>query len=422
MNIAYLTTMYPYVSHTFIRRELLAIEQSGYNILRLSIRQSDAKIADPVDMSELTKTIHCLSLPITQHLASLLRTIFTRPKRFFSALATALSMSKRSDRGLLKHIAYILEASTLLYILEAHSVRHIHVHFGTNATAVARLVKLLGGPSYSFTVHGPDEFDAAIAFDLHGKIKDAAFVVAITDFCSAQLKRWSDPCDWPKIHKVHCTVGDEFFSARTPISADSNIFVCVGRLSAQKGQLILLDAFKRLIDEGNDARLVFVGDGELRKIIEDKIDSNGLQDKVTITGYVSESEVRTHILESRALVMPSFAEGLPMVIMEAFAVGRPVISTYIAGIPELVQDKTNGWLVPAGCIEQLTNALKEALSMEAKELEEMASKGKELTYKNHRTATEAERLKSLFDHYIESGISDTDSNSIIEDLPGPRNT
>src|SRR5690606_18965936 len=108
--------------------------------------------------------------------------------------------------------------------------------------------------------------------------------------------------------------------------------VCIGRLTPQKGQLLLVDAIKRLADEGVDAKLVLAGDGEMRLEIERRITQAGVQDRVQITGWVDEAAVRQHLRAARALVMSSFAEGLPVVIMEAMAMGRPVIATTIAGI------------------------------------------------------------------------------------------
>jgi glycosyltransferase involved in cell wall biosynthesis len=331
---------------------------------------------------------------------ALLLVAVTRPLHFIDALKVTVRMGRLSDRGILRHLAYLVEACTLLGILKQHNIQHVHVHFGTNVATVARLIKRCGGPGYSFTVHGPTEFDSAIGFDLSGKISDAAFVLAITDYCSAQLRRWCIPADWEKIHVVRCTVGDDFFDAFEPFDPQCRTFTCVGRLTPQKGQITLIDAFARLIKTGHDADLVFVGDGELRGAIEEKIKSAGLENHVTITGYVSESEVRRQLIASRVMVLPSFAEGLPMVIMEAFAVGRPVISTYIAGIPELVYPEQNGWLVPAGSTDRLVTALVEALKTPTERLGEMASAGRNRTFEQHRTVTEGERLEQILWQYV----------------------
>lgn len=398
MNIGYLTTKYPVVSHTFIRREIMELERRGHNITRIALRPSDTPVVDPEDLSEEKKTIYCLKLPFHHHIASFFRILLTHPGKFFLALKTTLHMSRLSDRGLPKHIAYLIEAATLLYILKKRGVEHLHVHFGTNITATARLIYLLGGPPYSFTVHGPDELDAPIGFDLPGKIHDSRFVVAISNFCSAQLMRFSAYEDWDKIQIVHCAVRDDFFAEYSPIDPSSKIFLSIGRLSAQKGQKILIEAFKKFHSKNPDAKLIMVGDGEMREEIETKIETEGMQDYIEITGFVSENEVRKYLKSCRSMVLPSFAEGLPMVIMEAFALGRPVISTYIAAIPELVTAE-NGWLIPAGNIDLLSTAMEENLKSNITDLEKKARNGFEQTQKQHNLITEVDKLEKLIKEY-----------------------
>lgn len=395
LNLAYLTTEYPKVSHTFIRREILELERRGHAVLRLAIRSAGDAIADDADRREAERTIHLLSLPNWAIAAAVTRSALRRPVRWLSALWMTLIMSRASERGLLRHLAYLAEASVLLSILRKHEIQHVHVHFGTNAAAVARLIRCLGGPSYSMTVHGPGEFDAPLGFSLIEKADDAAFVVAISDFCYAQLCRWMAPAQWEKIYVVHCSVNDEFFEPMTPVDESSRILLSVGRLSAQKGQLILLDAMKRLVDDDVDVRLVLAGDGELRPLIEQRIVALGLQRHVQLTGWVDEAALRMYLREARALVQPSFAEGLPVVIMEALAMGRPVISTFVAGIPELVRPAENGWLVAAGNVEELASALREALGASAARLTAMGRAGRERVRARHHVATEVTALEAL---------------------------
>jgi glycosyltransferase involved in cell wall biosynthesis len=398
--LAYLTTEYPKVSHTFIRREIQELEQRGHSVMRLAIRNSGGAIADASDQDESSKTIHCLSQPKWRVVmaASLVKS--TRPLRWIRATRMAIAMSRASDRGLLRHLAYLVEAAWLLRVLQREKIEHVHVHFGTNAAAVARLVRCLGGPPYSMTVHGPNEFDSPRGFSLAEKVIDAEFVVAISDYCAAQIRRWAPHAHWHKIHVVHCTVGDEFFQPSTPISASSNSLLCVGRLSAQKGQLLLIDAMRHLIDEGLEARLVLAGDGEMRRIVEQSIAARGLQNYVSITGWVDEAKVRRLLSESRALVQPSFAEGLPVVMMEAMAMARPVIGTMIAAIPELLIHGGNGWLIPAGNIDELVSAMRDALKMSADRLNAMGLAGRERVRERHFTRTEVDKLERLFDAYV----------------------
>ena len=284
----------------------------------------------------------------------------------------------------------------LVHWCAAAEVRHVHAHFGTNSTTVALLCHALGGLTYSFTVHGPEEFDKVEAIALTEKIERAAFVVAISSFGRSQLYRWCRLKHWSKIHVVHCGVDDSFLGQPlTPVPAAHRL-VCVGRLCEQKGQLLLMEAAAKLVAEGLQFKLVLVGDGPLRSTIEAQIAQAGLRDTVEITGWASGAEVRQHILAARAMVLPSFAEGLPVVIMETLALGRPVVTTYVAGIPELVQPGASGWLVPAGSVEALVAAMRSVLQSPVEVLEKMGRLGAAQVAQNHTVEIEAKKLAALF--------------------------
>jgi glycosyltransferase involved in cell wall biosynthesis len=399
-RIAYLTTQYPSVSHTFIRREIRGLEAMGYTVQRLAIRPGGAAV-DPEDQEEATKTFHCLAQPKAKLLLRAALGLAKRPGAAIGALRCAVSMGKRSDRGVLKHLAYLLEAAVLLDEVERFGARHVHVHFGTNAAAVARLMRKLGGPTYSMMIHGPDEFDAAIGLSLGDKMIDAAFTAAITDYCGAQLRRWIPYEEWHKVRVVHCTVGPTWLDQDCPVPEDTDGFVCVGRLAPQKGQLILVEAFAEARREMGRGHLTLVGDGEMRGIIEERIAALGLADHVTITGWQTEAEVRDHLKQGRALALASFAEGLPVVIMEALAMERPVVATTIMGIPELVVSGENGWLAPAGSVPLLADAMTQALNTPVARLREMGAAGATRVKQDHFTETEVAKLDALFREFTD---------------------
>lgn len=392
MRIAYLTTSYPSVSHTFIRRELTELEKQVGEISRFAIRHTPYDIVDPDDAREDGKTFRVLTQPAARWARAVVRRGLVSPFHAAQGLRKAVSLGFRSQRGMARHLVYFAEALLLLDEMKSQEIDHVHVHFGTNPAAVATIMRAMGGPTYSFTVHGPDELDAPKGLGLGTKIEDSSFVVAITNFCAGQLRRWVGHEHWDKIQVVHCTVGDEFFEEHLPIDSDSKTLICVGRLSAQKGQLLLVEAFADAVDQGADAELVLAGDGDMRGEIERLISDRGIGERVRITGWISGDQVRQEILRSRALVLPSFAEGLPMVIMEAFALGRPVLSTYIAGIPELVVDGDNGWLIPSGSKPSITSAIRKVMQTPVKELEAMAARGREAVRAQHYTPTETEKL------------------------------
>ncbi len=396
MRVGYLVNQYPKVSHAFIRREIEALEADGVEVHRFTVRPP-AGLVDASDLAEAARTRVVLAGGVASLLALGVRECCTRPLRFLRAFRMALRLGRRSDRGAPRHIAYLLEAVRLRRWLATAGLHHLHAHFGTNSATVAMLCRILGGPGFSFTVHGPEEFDSPTALALGEKIGHAEFAVAISSFGRSQLYRWCGVDQWSKVQVVRCAVDDAWLDAEpTPIDARSRRLVCVGRLCEQKGQAILLEAAARLHAEGLEFELVLVGDGELRPMLEARIAHHGLGARVSITGWASGAQVREHLLGARVMVLPSFAEGLPVVLMEALALGRPVISTAVAGIPELVRDGENGWLVPAGDVDALTDALRSALTAKSDALSALGRAGRQAVETRHRAATEAGTLRDLF--------------------------
>lgn len=368
MRLAYLCNLYPAVSHSFVRREIEGVERAGHSVERYSLRPAHKDLRDPADIAEGRRTVAVLSRGIAPLFFAAVALFFTRPRKTFAALAAARQLSTPGLRSKARHSAYWLEAAWLVRRLAKQRIDHLHAHFGTNPAAVAMIAHAWGGPPYSFTVHGPDEFDAPITLALPLKIQRSKFVAGISSYGRSQLMRWSEPDDWSKITVVGCGLDEGFLEAPVqPIKDESRTFVCVARLSAQKGLSLLISACGRLRDAGETFTVTIIGDGELRQSLQNEIDRLDLKAFVTLAGTRSASEIRDHLLGARAFVLPSFAEGLPVVLMEALALSRPVITTAIAGIPELV-DENCGWLIPAGSEDALVEAMTEALRASSDEL------------------------------------------------------
>jgi len=397
VHVAYFVNQYPKVSHSFIRREILALERAGARVSRFAIRGDRAELVDPGDIEEHERTRYLLANGPLGLLAAMLRSVLRRPRRLGQTLAAAVRLGRRSQRGLLRHFAYVGEACLLLEWMQASSVEHLHAHFGTNPAAVAMFARMLGGPPYSFTVHGPDEFDDPKGLSLCEKIERSAFVVAVSSFGRSQLFRQVDVAQWPKVKVVHCGLDSDFLAHEASPLPAARRLVCVGRLCEQKGQLLLVQAASRLAAEGVDFHLVLAGDGPMRNDIEALIREHALQQRISITGWISGEQVREELERSRAMVLPSFAEGLPVVIMEAMAIGRPVLSTYVAGIPELVRTGEAGWLVEAGSVDALTGALRELLHASDEELARMGAVARIRVGERHSIDTEAAKLMEHFE-------------------------
>ena len=396
MRIAYLVNQYPKNSHSFVRREIQALERQGIEVERFSVRTAQEKLKDRADLAERGSTRVVLGKGPLPLLRSLLEQLCSEPLGMLKASRLAWSIGRHSERGLLVHAVYLAEASLLYRWLKQKECSHLHAHFGTNSTTVAMLCHALGGPPYSFTVHGPEEFDRPAFLGLGEKLRRCRFAVAISSYGRSQLYRWVEHAHWSKLHVVHCGLERAFHAgAVVPVPAAPRL-VCVGRLCEQKGQLLLVQAAQRLRQRGIDFELVLAGDGEMRAEVEALIASLGLQARVRVTGWIGSDEVRREMLASRALVLPSFAEGLPVVIMEAMALRRPVITTCIAGIPELVRPQENGWLLPAGDVEALAAAMEACLSTHPDMLARMGEAAHRRVLERHDIDTEAARLADLF--------------------------
>jgi glycosyltransferase involved in cell wall biosynthesis len=396
LRIAYLVNQYPKTSHSFIRREIHALEAQGVEVLRFSIRPLREQLVNEADRLERDRTRVVLGAGAAGHALSVLACAVRRPVAALRAVLLAIRLGWRSDRGLLRHLVYLAESCVLIRWLQRAGVDHVHAHFGTNPAMVAMLCRELGGPTFSFTLHGPEEFDKPQFLGLREKVERAAFVVAISSFGRGQLYRWARFEDWPKLEVIHCGVDEDLLRApAAPVPADPRL-VCVARIAEQKGHLLLVEAAALLAAEGLDFQIVLVGEGPMRHQVEELIERRGLTDRFLLTGQLDGGQVREAILGSRAVVLPSFAEGLPVVLMEALALHRPVIATAIAGNPELVEQGVTGWLVPAGSVEALAGAMRAALQASPVRLEEMGRAGAVLIARQHDVSREARKLAMLF--------------------------
>ncbi|MFT6674484.1 MAG: glycosyltransferase involved in cell wall biosynthesis [Sulfitobacter sp.] len=392
MKIAYILNTYPQPSHSFIRREINALEAQGHDIFRFAMRPTTETLVDPADKAEAAKTEFVLAQGAAQLIRAVWDVLRVDPTAFKTAFKAAWDLGGVSENGRMRHLIYLGEACYVLQRCQAEGVTHMHAHFGTNAAAVAMLVHLLGGPEYSFTVHGPEEFDAPRALSLTQKMTHAAFTVAISQFGRSQLCRWADADDWDRIKVVHCGIEPEHFADPAPLPKGPRRIVAIGRFVEQKGQLSLIDALAQVTSP--DLHLTLLGDGDMRELIEARIKKHGLQDRVSLPGWVDEARVRSELAKAHAIIMPSFAEGLPMVIMEAMASARPVIATYIGGTPELVVNGETGWLVPAGDPTALAAAMDTLAKAALPRLAKMGQAGRLRVLERHDIDTEAAKLAS----------------------------
>jgi colanic acid/amylovoran biosynthesis glycosyltransferase len=388
MVVAYLINRYPTPSHSFIRREIRALENTGIQVHRFSIRNTASTFLDDLDTEELQRTRVVLARPHQW----LLDAPGFPLKKLLANVPGVLKLAIGSERGPFVHMAYLLEATRIAKWCREAGVDHLHAHFATNPAVVALLVHRLTGLPFSFTVHGPEVFDRPTLLALEEKVAGAKFVACVSEFTRGQLCRWSATEDWSKLHVVRC--GLDFEALDQKKHRVSTRLVCIGRLCEQKGYLHLLEALERLAARGVRPEVVVLGDGPLRESLERRVRESGLN--VELKGWATQREVFEEIARARAVLCPSLAEGLPVVLMEAMALKRPVVASWVCGIPELVEAGRNGWLVPPGDTLALADAIQEMTEASEEKLTEMGQQGFSKVSQQHDIRREAEKLTELF--------------------------
>lgn len=357
MKIAYLTGEYPRATDTFIQREVLNLRKHGIEVETFSIRKpSENHLVGAEQKAERARTHYLLPLNpfflLWCHLFALLRS----PLSYWQGMKLAWQTSQPGFRGGLFQIFYFLEAGVLAYRLRRQGITHLHNHIANSSCTVAMLAAKIGGGTFSFTMHGPHIFFEPHRWRLDEKIRQASFVSCISHFCRSQGMLFVSPEHWSKLHIIHCGVEPDLFK---PVQHEGqgNRLLYVGRLAAMKGLPVLFEAMNKLKDQLPDLKLTVVGDGSERSEIEKMAEALGVRDRIDFVGYKSQTEVREYLQASDIFVLPSFAEGVPVVLMEAMAAGLPVLTTRIAGVPELVVHKESGWLVPPGDAAALVNGI-----------------------------------------------------------------
>lgn len=374
MRIGYLVGRYPAVSHTFILREVQELRRLGVDVRTISIHRTDEReLLSEADRREHASTFAVLPTSPWRLLAAHLLALASAPAAYLGTLAWAVRTSTPGLKGRLWRLFYFAEAMVVLRHCRAIGVRHLHAQFADMATDVAMLVARCenarrGGRgrapfTWSLTVHGSVEFYDVERHRLRDKLASARFAVAISEFGRSQLLTLAPQQRWGDVHVVHCGVNPSVYAPperRAP--REEAVILMVGRLMGPKGLPILFEALRELRGRDVAVRLVVVGDGPDRAAYEALAQELGIAEHVELVGAVGQDEIRERYAAADVFCLPSFAEGIPVVLMEAMAMELPVVTTAIMGIPELVEDGVHGRLVPPGRSDRLADALAELLA------------------------------------------------------------
>lgn len=404
MRIAYICSRYPSISHVFILREVLALRAIGVEIDTFTVRHSgEEELLTQTDRDEDARTYTIVPASPAELLAAHLGALVRGPGRYLATFALALKLRGRGAKALLWQVFYFGEAAVVWRQLRRRGIKHIHAHHANVASDVALLASHLGGDgwSWSFTMHGSTEFFDVREHRLPQKVELAEFVACISKHGRSQLMSLVDPVHWEKLHVVHCGIDLSRFRVRDGERAAPPLEVLtVGRVVPVKGQSLLVEAVAELGRRGVDVRLTIVGDGPQLPALRQLADRLGVQDRVEFPGAVGQDRIRDYYDRADVFALPSFAEGIPVVLIEAMATGIPIVASRITGIPELVEEGVSGVLVTPGDPDDLTGALERVLREPPARRAEMGRAGRatvEAEFDLEQTAIE---LRALFTERI----------------------
>jgi glycosyltransferase involved in cell wall biosynthesis len=405
VKIAYLCSEYPAISHTFVLREVEALRRLGAALTTFSIRRTRAdRLLSEADRRAAETTVAILPPSWPRLLRVQLGLMLRAPGVYASTLALALRLAPPGLRGRLWQVFYFAEATMLWSACRERGIRHIHVHLANAAADLALLATRIGAAvepeqpwSWSFTMHGPTEFADLRHYRLAEKLSDASFVVCISDFARSQLMALSDPDDWDRLEVIHVGIPVDQFTRSAPPQPTSRppSILYIGRLVPEKGQAVLLEAVALLAGRGHNVEVTLAGDGALRGDLEARAERLGIGPQVSFLGAVGQDRLRELYEGASIFCLPSFAEGVPVVLMEAMAMALPVVSTRITGIPELIEDGVGGLLVAPGRPDELADRLETLLSDPAL-CRDLGAHGREAVLREFDAERSATQLYELF--------------------------
>jgi glycosyltransferase involved in cell wall biosynthesis len=399
MRIAYLCSRYPAVSLTFIQREVQALRARGLEIETFAVRRAKPdEVLSLADREEFARTYAILPPRLGDLVKAHATALLRRRRDYLAALRWSLGLSPGGIRALLWRLFYFAEAVMLWRECERRGVRHMHAHLANVGSDLAMIAARLGGRgwSWSFTMHGSTEFYDVQAHRLPEKARDARFVVCVSDYTRSQLLMWIPTMEWGKLQVIHCGVDVQVFQ-RKPDPTPRRRFrvLSVTRLVRGKGMPFLLDAIAALVNRGVDVELMVVGEGTERDDFVEQSRRLGIADRVELAGAIGQDEIRGHYAQADAFCLPSFAEGVPVVLMEAMAFELPVVATRITGVPELIEDGVSGLVVTPARADELADAL-ERLATSPKLRQTMGAAARERVVGEFNIQRSADQLVRLY--------------------------
>jgi len=412
MRIAYLLSEYPTLGHTYLLREVRELRALGWEIQTVSIRRPGERPSSmsAAETEEQGSTWYVLGTPPWEFLWAHLTTFGTRPVAYWRGFATAWRLARFARRPSLFAIAYFSEAILAGHWLRKAGFTHVHSVY---STTIGLILSRIFPVQLSMTLHGPEEFINPDGFGIKEKVEAALFVCSISHFGKSQIMLSSSPADWHKIEVtplgIDCAEGPPVICREDPAPFR---LIAVGRLAPAKGYPILLEAVAALVAAGRSIHLTLVGEGPERSRLEQQASRLGILDKVVFAGWKTQTELHDLYRNSDLCVLSSFAEGIPVVFMEAMALGVPCVAPRIAGIPELIRDGIEGFLVTPASVEELAGAIGDMMDKPSLR-RQMALSSRERVVEKYNLHKNAAHLAAIFSRY---GLANGAGASRAQDL------
>lgn len=407
LRVGYLLSRYPAISHTFFLKEVLGLRQRGLDIEVASINHPDRPRPDlpPVEAAEADRTYYVKPSSIPAVAFQVLSITLANPGVTWRGLRAALRIGEFDLLRRAFALFYLAEALLVGDWMRRRSLHHLHVHFGGAVATVGMLTAQAWQIPWSVTLHGPDEFFDQEAFYLRQKIESASFVICISDFCRSQVLRIAPNLDDSRLEVVRLGVD---CTALQPSGAASNPsepmhLACTGRMVAAKGHRILLEAIAALAQDKIEVTCTLIGDGPERPTLEALSRQLGISNQIHFLGAMAHQATLAEVAKADVFVLASFAEGLPVALMEAMALGVPCISTTIAAIPELIQSGQNGLLVPPANSAALAAALRQLASNRQLRLQ-LGQEARKTAERNYNLAANLDLLATVWSRRLRTGL------------------
>lgn len=396
VRVVYFVSLFPCWSETFIVRELHELLRLGVDVRIVSLKDPEEKLVQ----SDAQALLDRVSYPVRGWRGAweVLRGVVSRPVQTVKELGSICLQLARHPAALAKSLVVWWRTLALVPTVRRLAPDHLHAHWATYPSTAAMIVSRRTGVPFSFTAHAHDIFlEHHLLAD---KIRRAAFGVTISEFNRRYLAERINEQASERMRVVHCGVSPGEIPFQSG-GREPGLIVAVGRLDEIKGFCHLVAACELLAGWKVPFECIVIGEGRLRADLERQIATAGLQDRVRLPGACKQEEVRRHLSRASAFVLPSVVtaagdrDGIPVAMMEAMASGAPVVSTYVSGIPELVEDGESGLLVQPGDAESLAGALKQLLLQPALG-ERLAQNARDKVEREFDVAKEARKLYEAF--------------------------